>query len=202
MRSELPNSPRMVVGRAFLVLTNAFQFGRSVGGFTTNVIHSRRRWLGVPRCRRGKYSKLNWRYGAAAAAPEGAKGPRDWGFLLVWGRGLCTRQKKRWLGGSVTAALRRRRRHRPPAPLEWPRQSTTVLQTEEQKQRWVRSSVACHSGGAPAILVPTIVPTPVPWSVVFKTDWAVGFPPPLVLVAPAPVPAPGRNYPRHHQAPP
>ena len=30
----------MMVGRVFLVLTGACQFGRDVGGFTTNFIHS------------------------------------------------------------------------------------------------------------------------------------------------------------------
>ena len=30
----------MTVGRVFLVLTGARQFGRGVGGFTTNFIHS------------------------------------------------------------------------------------------------------------------------------------------------------------------
>ena len=30
----------MMVGRAFLVLTGACQFGHGVGGFTTNFIHS------------------------------------------------------------------------------------------------------------------------------------------------------------------
>ena len=40
--SALPSTARsMMVGRVFLVLTGACQFGHGVGGFTTNFIHSR-----------------------------------------------------------------------------------------------------------------------------------------------------------------
>ena len=41
-RLVLPSTARsMMVGRVFLVLTGACQFGHGVGGFTTNFIHSR-----------------------------------------------------------------------------------------------------------------------------------------------------------------
>ena len=40
-RLVLPSTARsMMVGRVFLVLTGACQFGHGVGGFTTNFIHS------------------------------------------------------------------------------------------------------------------------------------------------------------------
>ena len=40
-RLVLPSTARsMMVGRVFLVLTGACQFGQGVGGFTANFIHS------------------------------------------------------------------------------------------------------------------------------------------------------------------
>ena len=107
----LPSTARsMMVGRVFLVLTGACQFGHGVGGFTTNFIHSHWFRTGsapVPhRCRR-----------SSAANPHGhlqtaRKAKKNWVFfpsflvfLCFWGCFLC------FLGGVF--ARRRRAAHLP-----------------------------------------------------------------------------------------